>query len=177
MRATDRPAVRVLDTIRTPLAPEVLFDLLADPQGCLIWHEHSKGYEVDSVDSAPGAALEGARFVTSGRLRGIPFDSTTLVTAAERPRVYQVQTEMTLHDPRALVTKQLATERYTIADDHGASRVKFETHLFREWRRGPTALAVRGLQRVADQLVAASLIRRYLRRNIRAAERHAGVTA
>jgi hypothetical protein len=178
MRATDRrPALTILETFRTALAPAVLFDLLADPQGCVIWHEHSKGYEVDAVESAPGAALEGARFTTRGRLRGIPFDSTTLVTAAERPRFYAIRTEMTLHGPRGLLVRQLATERYAIADDRGASLIRYETQLFREWRQGLGPRVMRGVQSIADRLVAAPLIKRYLHRLIRSAERHAGVTA
>jgi hypothetical protein len=178
MQATDsRPALTILDTLRTALAPEVLFDLLADPQGCVIWHEHSKGYEVDAVESAPGAALEGARFTTRGRLRGIPFDSTTLVTAAERPRIYAIRTEMTLRSPRGLLVRQLATERYAIEADRGASLVRYETQLFREWRKGLGPRVVRAIQSIADRLVAAPLIKGYLHRLIRSAERHARVAA
>jgi len=106
--------LRVVATFRTAIEPEVLFDLSADPQGRVKWHEHPKGCDIDTVDSAPGAAMQGARFSTTGRLRGIPFDSTTLVTLAERPRLYATQTEMTMHHPQAVLLKQLATERYTI---------------------------------------------------------------
>src|SRR5256885_16929732 len=94
-----RPDIRCSIELTSELAPGVLFDLLADPSGCLSWHGHPAGTETLSVDAPPGAALEGAEFVTESRMRGIPLSTRTRVTEAVRPNVYATYAE-TLFPPR-----------------------------------------------------------------------------
>ena len=177
MRPHDRTFdIRIVDTIQSSLRPDALFDLLADPQGCVTWHEHPDGVTVDAVEAAPGLALQGAELHMRGKMRGVPYRSRTIVLVAQRPTTYVTETEFVIDHPRALLMKLVCVERYTIGPVHWGSTVRYETQQLRSWNKGALATASRLLQKVVDSFVATSMTRRGVRMLLSSAERQ-GETA
>jgi len=168
--------VEVVHTTQSSLRPDALFDLLADPQGCVTWHEHLDDVIVDAVDAPVGLALQGAEFHMRGRMRGIPFRSRTVVLEAQRPSAYATETEFFIEHPRALLIKQVCMERYTIDRADSGSTVRYESRQLRSWNTGALAAASRLLQKVFDRFLATSITRRGLRKLLNSAERRGAVT-
>jgi hypothetical protein len=163
-----RPDFRSSTQLTSELAPEALFDLLADPSGCLSWHVHPKGVEITSVDAPPGAALEGAEFATESTMRGVPVSCRTTVLEAIRPRVYSVRSELT-YPPRIAYKRVMSTERYLIEAQGTGSRVSYETTVTRELRGFPYLWP---LLKISDRFFAAAAVERCFVDLIKAAERH-----
>ena len=167
----------VLDGLRTSLAPDVLFDLLADPQGCVTWHEHPKGFVIESVDSPPGAALAGTRFTTIGRIGDIPFTSETVVTDAVRPFWYAMRSETRIQHPRALLLSTVGAQSYAIEPEGDGSAVGYKTECFRTWRSGLVSMYAQLVQAVFDRRKATVATRSHQELLLRSAERHAAPRA
>jgi len=168
MQATERgPEVRYSFQLTSALASDVLFDLLADPQGCLSWHAHPKGMEVRSVDAAPGAALAGAELMTEGTLRGLPFVCRTRVVDAERPRVYATASETTF--PRSTYKSVSATERYVLEPCDSGTLISYLSTATRELRGVPY---IRPFLKIYDRFFGTVAARQCVVDFIRSAERH-----
>jgi len=167
----------VLDGLRTSLGPDVLFDLLADPQGCVTWHEHPKGFVVEAVDSPPGVALMGTRFTTTGMIGGVPFTSETVVTEAVRPFRYAMRSETRILHPRAVLLSAVAVQRYAIKPERDGSAVGYETECFRTWRSGLVSTYAQLVQAVFDRRKAPAATRSHQELLLRSAERHAAARA
>jgi len=173
-RSDRRPDFHCSFQLTSELAPEVLFDLLADPRGCLSWHAHPKGIEMLSVDAPPGAALEGAEVATESTMRGVPISCRTRVTEAVRPTVYATYSE-TLFPPRIAYKKLISTERYVLEPDGTGSRVTYETTMTRQLRGFPYIWPI---LKINDRFFVAANLRRCTTDFIRSAERHVrGVAA
>jgi polyketide cyclase/dehydrase/lipid transport protein len=166
------PTLKVVDAIQTPLAPGTLFDLLADPQGCLTWHAHPTGTVISSIDAPPGIAVAGTEFRISGQMGKFPMASRTVVTRSERPQRYETDNELVFDHPR--LPSAFATERYLIEADGTGSTVRYETEVARDWTKG--TWLYRLISDLYDRFFATSKSRRCFRELIKAAERHASYT-
>lgn len=174
MQVTERrPELSVVDSDTTPLSPEVLFDLLADPRGCLTWHEHPGGIDVQSVEGPPGLALAGAEFEMRGGTRGLTWTSKTLVTAADRPSSYAYTSTMRVEHPG--IPDLISSERYFIERTSGGSVVRYVNDISRDRSKGSWLYKL--VIKINDALFARSRLRRCFRDQLRAAERHAGLHA
>src|SRR5438309_2318358 len=124
--------IRATETIRSALPAGDLFDLLADPRGCITWHGHPEKARPTSIDAPPGPALAGTTFRAYGLIGTIPCASTVNVTIAEKPRRYETASVSVFEHPRA--PKMSSIERFVIEDDpNGAgSIVHYETEMSRE---------------------------------------------
>jgi hypothetical protein len=166
------PALKVVDEVRTALAPGTLFDLLADPRGCLNWHVHPSGVVISSIDAPPGVALAGTEFRIQGQMGKFPMRTRTVVAQSDRPQRYVTNSELVFEHPR--LPSALATERYLIEADGTGSTVRYETEVARDWSKG--TWLYRLISDLFDRFYATSKSRRCFRDLIKAAEQHASYT-
>jgi hypothetical protein len=166
------PALKVVDSTPTPLAPDTLFDLLADPQGCLTWHAHPNGLVISSIEAPPGLALAGTEFRMRGQMGRFPLSSRAIVTRSERPQMYETDWEIVFDHPR--LPSALGTERYVIEGNETGSVVRYESEVSRDWSKGTWLTRV--FSDVYDRLFATKKTRRCFRELIKSAERHAAYT-
>jgi hypothetical protein len=162
-------ALKVVDSVRTSLAPSTLFDLMADPQGCLTWHAHPKGTSVSSVDAPQGLALAGAEVRVRGQIGKFPLTTRTVVIRADWARLYETASEVLFDHPR--LPTVLTTERYVIEPDGEGSIVRYETEMSRDWSKGTPLYRL--MCKVTDRFFAESQTQRCFRDFIASAERHA----
>src|SRR2546430_6544581 len=100
-------------TAQSRLSPATLFDLLADPRGCVTWHDHPLKDRPQSTDAPPGPALAGAEYWSRGLCGTIAWRARTSVTAAERSRHYATNLRLRLAraDVYRLVANRLVVAR------------------------------------------------------------------
>ena len=118
---------RVAATAHSPLTPAQLFDLLADPRGCLTWHDHPAKDRPQSTDAKPGPALAGAEYWTRGLCGAVTWRMRTTVTAAEPSRRYATQTETIFSHPR--VPRVTSSEIFVLEANGAGCVVRYETHV------------------------------------------------
>jgi hypothetical protein len=168
MPATEpRPDFRHRFHLTSELSPETLFDLLAEPRGCLSWHVHPKGTEVLSVDAPPGAALAGTEFTTESAVRGHPIFTRTRVVEAVRPIVYATESETTI--PKSAVRAMFNTERYVLEPSGRGTIVTYEATATRKIVGFPYVWPILKLN---DRFFARAALERCTRDFIDAAQRH-----
>ena len=118
---------RVATTAHSRLAPAQLFDLLADPRGCLTWHDHPEKDRPQSTDAPPGPALAGAEYWTRGLCGNVTWRMRTTVTAAESARRYATETETIFNHPR--VPRVTSSERFILEPNGVGCLVRYETEV------------------------------------------------
>jgi len=163
----------VAATAQSRLSPAVLFDLLADPRGCVTWHDHPTKDRPLSTDAPPGPALTGAEYWSRGLCGTITWRARTLVTAAERSRHYATETEIIYDHPR--VPKARSSERFTLKPNGVGSFVRWESEVSQD-----TALygwIARIYVAVANRLLVARGLRKNFHHVLRAAEAEAARSA
>jgi hypothetical protein len=157
---------RVSVTAQSRLSPAQLFDLLADPRGCVTWHNHPKKDRPESIDAPPGLALAGAEYWTRGLCGTIAWRARTSVTVAERSRQYATETEIVYEHPRVPSAK--STERFLLETSGVGCLVRFETEVSQD-----TAVygwLARTYVAVANRLFVARSLRKNFHHVLRAAE-------
>src|SRR5438105_7195503 len=93
-------ALKFVDSVRTSLSPNRLFDLMADPHGCLTWHAHPNGTVVSSVDAPQGLALAGRKFAVRARTGSFRRTTGRVATGAKRSVGLKSPSESTFNLPR-----------------------------------------------------------------------------
>ena len=164
---------RVEATAHSRLSTAELFDLLADPRGCMTWHDHAEKDRPQSTDAPPGPALAGAEYWTRGLCGKIPWRARTTVTAAEPSRQYATETETIFSHPR--VPKVTANERFILEPNGVGCLVRYEIQVSQDvagfnWL-GRAYLAV------ANRLVVARSLRNNFHHVMMAAESEAARAA
>ena len=164
---------RVEATAQSRLSPLELFMLLADPRGCMTWHDHAEKDRPESTDAPPGPALAGAEYWTRGMCGKIPWRGRTTVTAAEPSRRYATESEMVFSHPR--VPKVNARETFVLEQNGAGCLVRYETEVSQEdagfnWF-GRAYLAV------ANRLLVARSLRNNFHHVMKAAESEAARAA
>jgi len=162
-------ALKFVDSVRTSLSPNRLFDLMADPHGCLTWHAHPNGTVVSSVDAPQGLALAGTEVRVRGQIGKFPLTTRTVVTRADRSVCFETASEVIFDHPR--LPTVLTTERYLIEPDGGGSIVRYETEMSRDWSKGTPLYRL--MCKITDRFFAPSQTQRCFRDLIASAERHA----
>src|SRR5256886_5236568 len=164
----------VAATAQSRLSADELFDLLADPRGCVTWHDHPTKDRPQSTDAPPGPALAGAEYWSRGLCGTIAWRARTVVTAAERSRHYATETEIIYDHPR--VPRARSSERFVLEPNGVGCFVRFETEVAQD-----TALygwlARIYVAVVANRLLVARGLRKNFHHVLRAAEAEAARSA
>jgi len=172
MQAPERKGRTVRDSAVCALAPERLFDLLADPIERQTWDLCPPYITQEPLQAAPGPALRGPRYSARGTARGIRFVGTTLVMAADRPRRYQTSSEMTFE--RAY-PDAWAVEEYLIEPQGDGSLVRYTMRVATVPGTGAFLFGL--LNALLEPFVAPNGAKRNFRNTLRYAEKHAEVSA
>jgi hypothetical protein len=159
--------IQIDATTRSRLSPALLFDLLADPRGCMTWHDHAEKDRPHGTDAPPGRALAGAEYWTHGLCGKITWRARTIVTAAEPSRQYATESETIFSHPR--VPNVRSSERFILEADGPGCLVRYETEVTQEV---PAAFNWLGRMylAVANRLVVARSLRKNFHHVMRAAE-------
>jgi len=163
----------VAATAQSRLSPAELFDLLADPRGCVTWHDHPTKDRPQSTDAPHGLALAGAEYWSRGLCGTIAWRARTSVTAAERSRHYATETEIIYEHPR--VPRARSSERFVLEPNGVGCLVRYETEVSQD-----TALygwLARIYVAVANRLLVARSLRKNFHHVLRAAEAEAARSA
>ena len=163
---------KVAATAQSRLSATELFDLLADPRGCVTWHDHPTKDRPQSTDAPPGLALAGAEYWSRGLCGTIAWRARTSVTAAERSRHYATETEIIYEHPR--VPRARSSERFILEPNGVGCFVRYETEVSRDWSKGTWLNRI--VSDVYDRFFATEKTRRCFRELIKSAERHASYT-
>ncbi len=139
----------VAATAQSRLSPAELFDLLADPRGCVTWHDHPTKDRPQSMDAPPGLAL------------------------AERSRHYATETEIIYEHPR--VPRARSSERFILEPDEVGCFVRYETEVSQD--TSLYGWLARIYVAVANRLLVARSLRKNFHHVLRAAEAEAARSA
>jgi hypothetical protein len=164
----------VAATAQSRLSAAALFDLLADPRGCVTWHDHPPKDRPQSTDAPPGLALAGAEYWSRGLCGTIAWRARTSVTAAERSRHYATETEIIYEHPG--VPRARSSERFILEPNGVGCFVRYDTEVSQDtavygW------LARIYVAVVANRLVVARSLRKNFHHVLRAAEAEAARSA
>ena len=172
MQATDQRGRTVQDTATCVLTPERLFDLLADPTERQKWDLCPPYIVQEPLAAAPGPALQGARYTGRGTARGIGYVVLAVVTAADRPRRYEVRTETRFE--RAYPAA-VAIEEYRIEPEGTGSLVHYTVTFVKTPGTGTPLMRL--LSALLEPVTAPRAAKSNFRNMLRYAEKHAGVPA
>jgi hypothetical protein len=160
---------RVEATAHSRLSPGQLFDLLADPRGCITWHDHPEKDRPQSTDAPPGLALAGAEFWTRGLCGNIAWRARTTVIDADQSRRYTTETETIFAHPR--VPKVRSTERFDLESEEGGCLVRYRTEVSHD--DSGLGWLTRAYLAVANQLLLGRSLRNNFHHVMKAAEAEA----
>ena len=171
MQATEKGRT-VRDTARSTLAPERLFDLLADPIERQRWDLCPSYISQEPMEAVPGPALQGATYTVRGTARGVRFVGTARVTAAERPRRYQTRSETSFE--RAY-PDAASIDEYIIEPDGQGSLVHYSITIIKIPGTGAPLLGL--FSSLLEPLLVPGAVKRNFRNTLRYAEKHAEARA
>lgn len=118
----------------TSSAPaEVVYDLLADVRSHLVWggeRQRSKT-RLLSVDAPEGPARVGTEFRTEGADPMGRFADASVVTEADRPRVFEFVTEARLHTKKGAIADWTNVHRYELEPRGGGCRIRYSIRITR----------------------------------------------
>ncbi|HEY8786947.1 MAG TPA: SRPBCC family protein [Candidatus Limnocylindria bacterium] len=160
---------RIEATAHSPLSPAQLFDLLADPRGCMTWHNHPEKDRPQGTDAPPGPALAGAEYWTRGLCGKIPWRTRTTVTAAEASRQYATETETIFSHPRVPTVR--ANERFVLEANGVGCLVRYKTEVFQDV--ADLSWLARAYVAVANRLAVGRSLRNNFHHVMKAAESEA----
>ena len=161
---------RVDATAHSRLSPAQLFDLLADPRGCMTWHDHAEKDRPQGTDAPPGLALAGTEYWTRGLCGKIPWRARTMVTTADPSRQYATESETIFSHPR--VPNVRSSERFILEASETGCHVRYETEVNQDVPADFNWLG-RMYLAVANRLVVARSLRKNFHHVLKAAESEA----
>ena len=164
----------VAATAQSRLSADELFDLLADPRGCVTWHDHPTKDRPQSTDAPPGPALAGAEYWSRGLCGTIAWRARTLVTAAERSRHYATETEIIYEHPG--VPRARSSERFILEPNGVGCFVRYNIEVSQDTAVS-NWLARMYVAVMANRLVVARSLRKNFHHVLRAAEAEAARSA
>jgi hypothetical protein len=156
---------------------EDVYDLLADLRGHLVWGGERQGRRTRllSVEAPEGPATVGTEFRSEGTDPMGRFRDASVVTRAERPRLFEFVTEARLATRRGRTVEWTNVHRYELAPrPAGGCRVDYRVTVARisELPGMLGLLGVPGLRTVALR-ASGGVARRGLRNLVRLAEERA----
>jgi hypothetical protein len=114
---------------RTDASPQAVYDLLESLGDHLEWAGRRQwwNFRLLALDAPPGPAQVGTEFTSVGRipLMGARWHNRNVVTAADRPRVFEITTEGRIPWPRGAAGEGTFINRYEITPADDATRVVY----------------------------------------------------
>jgi hypothetical protein len=114
---------------RTHASPETVYGLLENLGDHLDWAGRRQwwNFRLLALDAPPGPAQVGTEFTSVGRIPflGTRWDNRNVVTAAERPRVFEITTEGRIPWSRGAAGEGTFINRYEIDRTGDATRVVY----------------------------------------------------
>ncbi|HEX9121859.1 MAG TPA: SRPBCC family protein [Actinomycetota bacterium] len=113
--------------------PEVVFDALTDLQSHLLWggEQQRSKMRLVAMDAPEGPAGVGTEFRTEGLDPNGRFTDTSVVTEADRPRVFEFVTEAHLHTKKGKVVDWTVVHRYELAPQGTGCRISYQGRVTR----------------------------------------------
>jgi Polyketide cyclase / dehydrase and lipid transport len=157
----------------TRASADTVFDVLTDLRSHLDWggERQRKKTRLTSLDAAPGEAVVGTEFRTSGNDPMGTFQDASVVTEATRPTVFEFVTEARQELKNGRTVEWTNVHRYEIEPTETGCTIRYSFHVLRLSKLAGmlTAFRVPGLSAVL-RAVWRALIKRGLRNLARAAE-------
>lgn len=114
---------------RTPASPEIVYDLLENLGDHLEWAGRRQWWNFRLLDlvAPPGRAQVGTTFTSVGRipLSGARWQNQNTVTAADRPRLFEITTEGRIPWPSGDTGEGTFINRYEIDREVASTRVVY----------------------------------------------------
>jgi uncharacterized protein YndB with AHSA1/START domain len=159
-------------------APEDVYDLLADLRSHLVWGGEHQGRTTRllSMEAPEGPARVGTEFRSAGTDPMGRFEDTSVVTRAERPRLFEFVTEARLVTAGGRTVEWTLVHRYEITPSPQAGcQVHYQGRIVRISEL-PGMLRLLGIPGIRTLALKASggLAARGLRNLVRLAEERAG---
>jgi hypothetical protein len=114
---------------RTQASPASVFDLLENLGDHLEWAGRRQwwNFRLLELDAPPGPAQVGTEFTSVGQIpmNGTRWENRNVVTAADRPRDFEITTEGRIPWPRGAAGEGTFINRYEISQAGDATRVVY----------------------------------------------------
>jgi hypothetical protein len=114
---------------RTPASPASVYDVLANLGDHLEWAGRRQwwNFRLLTLDGPPGPAQVGTEFTSTGRIpmNAARWQNRNVVTAADRPHVFEITTEGRIPWPRGAAGEGTFINRYEIGDAGDETRVVY----------------------------------------------------
>ena len=108
--------------------PEVVFDVITDLRAHLEWsgeRAEDDDFKLLAVDAPEGAAIAGTEFTSTGANFNGTFHDRSVITIADRPRVFVIDTDAHLDRKRGKPWDVHFEHRYDIEPDGVGSRIVY----------------------------------------------------
>lgn len=118
---------------RTPATPEAVYDVLADLRSHAVWggERQSKKTRIVSIEAPAGPASVGTEFETRGADPMGGFSDRSVLTRAERPKVFEFVTEATLETKRGAAADWTNVHRYELRSDGDGTVIAYSVRIAR----------------------------------------------
>src|SRR5262245_20553748 len=170
--AADKPfGFQTHPTVTSSAPPEAVYDVIADLRNHIVWSGEmaaSEGFKMLSIDAPDGPATVGTTFMSSGSATKDSFRDRSVVTEANRPGRFTIETDATLERKSGPTWEAHFIHRYDITLEGGGSRIVYtETiervnyvpywlkpvirTIFKPWVNRADRKQLRNLARLAEQ--------------------------
>jgi hypothetical protein len=140
---------------RTHASPESVYDLLENLGDHLEWAGRRQwwNFRLLELDAPPGPAQVGTEFTSVGQIpmNGTRWENRNVVTAADRPRVFEITTEGRIPWPNGAAGEGTFINRYEISPAGDATRVIYTMRQLR-FRNPPWGMRYPLLREVTYRL-------------------------
>jgi polyketide cyclase/dehydrase/lipid transport protein len=126
---TQRPFHFRTQTSTTSAAPpQVVFDTITDLRAHLEWsgeRAEDDDFKLLAVEAPPGAAVVGTEFSSTGANFNGTFHDRSVISAADRPRLFIIDTDAHLDRKRGRPWDVHFEHRYDVEPDGDGSRITY----------------------------------------------------
>lgn len=158
-------------SVTSSAPPEAVYDVIANVRNHLVWSGEmaaSEGFKMLSLDAPEGTAAVGTTFRSSGSAQKDTFHDRSVVTEANRPHRFVIETDAMLERKSAPTWEAHFVHRYDISPEGDGSRIVYtETiqrvnyvpywlkpgirTIFKPWVNAADRKQLRNLARLAEQ--------------------------
>ena len=170
--AADKPfGFQTHPSVTSSAPPEAVYDVIADLRNHVVWSGEmaaSEGFRMLSLDAPEGPATVGTTFSSSGSAQKDTFHDLSVVTEANRPSRFTIETDATLERRSAPTWEGHFIHRYDITAEGAGSRIVYtETiervnyvpywlkpgirTIFKPWVNSADRKQLRNLARLAEE--------------------------
>jgi hypothetical protein len=161
-----RPFVfRTRTSVTSTAPPNVVYATITDLRAHLEWSGERAAndtFKLLSLDAPEGTALVGTEFSSSGAADNGTFHDRSVITEADRPRVFVIDTDSRLDRTRGKTWHAHFTHRYDVEPAGDGSRITYTETISRVnyvpyWLRWPVRVIFRPYVNRADRRQLANL--------------------